>query len=175
MKQIETLRLLLRPIEPGDAEAYFLLESNPQVKKFLGETTARSVAFYRQQIAAAGHSSRTLGITLKNGGLFIGRCGFTHNALVEGWEINIVLGPLHWGCGYGKEVGGLLQHGFDELRVDTIFGAVDAEHSRSIALCKSLDMQFQPQLQFTKLRRPVQVFTSGRTLPRYDGGCLALP
>ena len=33
----------------------------------------------------------------------IGRCGFTENALVEGWEINIVLAGMFWRFGFATE------------------------------------------------------------------------
>ena len=37
LKPIETARLLLRPLEKTDTERLFLLDSNPEVMKYVGQ------------------------------------------------------------------------------------------------------------------------------------------
>jgi ribosomal-protein-alanine N-acetyltransferase len=160
LTEIETRRLVLRPLRPDDAPAYHAIEADPEVKKFVGDVTTRSVDYYRARFANAPHPY-TFAVVRKQDGRFIGRCGFTENALVEGWEINIVLAEDVWRLGFAREIGTvLLAHGFQILGATTIFGVADAENHASIALCRKLSMQPQPQFSFRKNGRPVCVYAA---------------
>lgn len=160
LTEIQTLRLVLRPLQPDDAPAYHALEADPEVKKFVGPVTNRTVEHYRDQFMNSPHPY-TLGIVRKEDHRFIGRCGFTENALVDGWEINIVLAKEAWRHGFAYEIGtALLAHGFRALGITTIFGVADAENHASISLCRKLGMRPQPQFSFSKNRRPVHVYAA---------------
>ncbi len=147
LPQIETPRLFLRFLKVEDAADCHALETDPEVKQFLGGPSRKSVQFYRSQIAerAAGVST-TLAVTLKKTGEFLGRCGFTeYREFVEtvGWEINIVLGRQ---CpkkqGYATEIGlALIRSGFDTLGCGTILGVAETANIASLKLCEKLGMK----------------------------------
>lgn len=157
---IETERLRLRPLEVRDASDYHRLEVDPEVKRFLGGPTSEPASFYRTQLASGALSQVPIfAVTLNETGTFVGRCGFTENDLVNGWEINIVLAREHWGKGFGTETGSvLIPFGFGFLATNVIFGVADAANTSSIRLCEKLRMEHQPQYCFTKKGRPLRIF-----------------
>jgi RimJ/RimL family protein N-acetyltransferase len=111
------------------------------VKQFLRGPSKLSIEDYR---AGIGKNDRDgLTVTLKDTGVFIGRCGFTQNLFVDGWEIDIVLARPYQRNGYGTEIGSaLIPIGFESLKCNIIFGVPDAANAASIRLCGKLGMKF---------------------------------
>ena len=142
---IETSRLLLRSVTAEDAPNYHALETDPEVKRFLLRGSSKlSVEDYRSGISKGGLGlANPLAVIIKNTGAFAGRCGFTENFFVEGWEIHIVLARAYQRQGYGTEIGlALIPQGFSALGCNTIFGVMDAANSVIICLCEKLVMKF---------------------------------
>ena len=50
LKPIETPRLILRPLEKNDAERLFLLDSNPEVMKYVGQPVLTEIAQTKQYL-----------------------------------------------------------------------------------------------------------------------------
>jgi ribosomal-protein-alanine N-acetyltransferase len=132
LSAIETDRFVLRRLTVEDAPHYHSLETDPEVKRFLGGPSTMSVQDYEDRIAkGASGLSTTLAVTPKNTGKYLGRCGFTEYtecAETINWEINIVLSRE---CpkkqGYATEIGlVLIPRGFETLRCQTILGVADA-------------------------------------------------
>ena len=145
MPTIETPRLLLRRVAVEDASNYHALETDPEVKRFLRRGPSRlSVEDYRNGINKGALGLATpLAVIVKSTGAFAGRCGFTKNFFVEGWEIYIVLARPYWKQEYGTEIGSaLLLHGFDALQCGTIYGIMDEGNRASQRLCEKLGMKY---------------------------------
>jgi [ribosomal protein S5]-alanine N-acetyltransferase len=162
LPDIQTERLFLRRLKPEDAAAYHALETDPEVKKFLGGPSTRDVDYYRQRIEEnAPGLATTLAVTLKMTGQFLGRCGFTNNRTPE-WEINIVLASQYQGQGYGKEIGlALISRVFEALECDEILGVADPANTRSHALCEKLGMKFHRDQTFEG--QPMRIYVKRRT------------
>jgi RimJ/RimL family protein N-acetyltransferase len=146
----ETDHLALRPLRVEDARDYHALETDPEVKRFLGGPSKLTIEQYASKIGAgAAALATTLAVTSKETGKFVGRCGFTeYTELCEtiGWEINIVLCRGIWNHGYGTEVGwALIPLGFAVLGCNKLLGVADAANDASLALCGRLRMTFEKE------------------------------
>ena len=80
LKSIETARLLLRPLEKNDAERLFLLDSNPEVMKYVGQPVLSEVSQTREVLEMIQKQYQENGIGRyavieKESGLLIGWCG----------------------------------------------------------------------------------------------------
>src|SRR5438045_9292885 len=80
---LTTKRLLLRPIQPNDAEALFAIFSDEEAMQFYGQEPHRSLAdtheLIRQlQVRYAQRKSIRWGITLQGVDRMIGSCSFHH-------------------------------------------------------------------------------------------------
>jgi ribosomal-protein-alanine N-acetyltransferase len=156
--------LLLRCVSVEDAADYHALETDPEVKRFLPCGPSKlSVEEYKARISAGGLGLETpLAVIVQSTGAFAGRCGFTKNPTVEGWEIHILLAPSYWKQGYGTEIGSaLLQDGFNVLGCSTIFGIVDLDNNASRRLCKKLGMTFKHSTKYSG--RSQDVYSINRT------------
>ncbi|HEY5743923.1 MAG TPA: GNAT family N-acetyltransferase [Terrimicrobiaceae bacterium] len=160
--EIETDRLLLRRLKVEDAPDYHALETDEDVKRFLSRPSRLTVQDYADSIEKGVPGLATmLAVTLKKTGEFLGRCGFTYNDFLDGWEINIVLHRRYWGYGYASEIGSsLISRGFDLLGCQIVYGVVDAQNTASIHLCEKIGLVRQPNVQFSRDGRPAQVYAT---------------
>jgi RimJ/RimL family protein N-acetyltransferase len=102
---IETENCLVRLIEKRDARAYHRLESDPEVKRFLGGPTTADVQSYCRKLATLKPQlDAPLAITRKRTGEFLGSCGFAYDAFLDAWEVNVVLQRATWHQGLAKEI-----------------------------------------------------------------------
>jgi [ribosomal protein S5]-alanine N-acetyltransferase len=152
---IRTDRFILRPLEDKDAEPYHAVETDREVKRFLGGASEHDVERYRTMIRQKESwpgAATTLAATLRQDGSFLGRCGFLEYYEGErkiGWQIQIVLGRQ---CprrkGYATEIGrALMNCGFEKLETDVIFGIFQVADEQganeaSEGLCKKLEFEY---------------------------------
>jgi RimJ/RimL family protein N-acetyltransferase len=129
----------------ADASNYHALQSDPEVKRFLGGPTKRNVDYYRKRLAAIKPQlDSPLAITSRETGEFLGTCGFTHDPFLDGWELNVVLARRNWGHGLASEiVDALLQTAFEKLGFCKLFGAADRQNLGSIALLRKFCFERQ--------------------------------
>lgn len=151
MTVIETERLLLRTWTQNDAEAYFLINQDPQVLEFLpGPLTKEQVCEF---ILSANRSQDKLGYTLfaaelEESAQFIGFIGLwymdrnfkTHftPAVDVGWR----LGSQYWGKGYATEgARASLDYGFSCIGLHEIVAMTVPANIRSIRVMEKIGMQ----------------------------------
>ncbi|WP_454047131.1 GNAT family N-acetyltransferase [Chryseobacterium sp. Marseille-Q8038] len=139
--KIETKRLILRKLEEADVERIFLLDSNPEVMKYLGEpvTTVEEskevIKMIQKQYEENGVGR--LAIIEKESGLLIGWCGLKLltqpvNGYVNTLDLGYRLIPEFWGKGYAMEAAkASLYYGFDELKAAVIYAFADAGNTGS--------------------------------------------
>ncbi|MDR2223700.1 MAG: GNAT family N-acetyltransferase [Flavobacteriaceae bacterium] len=114
MKEIiETDRVIIRPIEEGDVEGMYILDSDSRVQEFLGKKTVQSkeevlsvIRFIRQQYEDYGIGRWA--VIEKETNSFIGWTGFKYiNNGTNGVEEYLDLGYRFiydaWGKGYATE------------------------------------------------------------------------
>jgi len=143
---IETERLILRKFVEEDNERLFLLDSDPEVMKYIGiapltkaEESKEVVKMIMQQYEDNGLGR--LAAIEKESGLLVGWSGLKlHTAEINGHQNFYDLGyrflPETWGKGYAFESGkASLEFGFNDLNADAIYANA---HSENIASNKVL-------------------------------------
>jgi ribosomal-protein-alanine N-acetyltransferase len=142
---IETPRLILRQIEPRDAEALFATFSDEVVMEFYGEAPHRSVDDSRELIRKqqgwyARRGGIRWGITRKGDDTVIGSCGLFH--FDEGFhraETGYELGRAYWRQGIMREaLGAMLTFAFAEMRLHRVEAVTDADNEGSQGLLRAL-------------------------------------
>jgi len=159
---IETKRLMLREILPTDVEGMFELDSNIEVHKYLGnkpiktkEEAVKIIQFVREQYKERG-IGRFAAIE-KSTGEFIGWSGLKLN-LDEKEELNgkrnfYDIGyrfiPRYWGNGYATESSlAILDFGFNELKLEVIYGAAEIDNIASNIVLKKIGLYFINEFHF---------------------------
>ncbi|WPO92175.1 GNAT family N-acetyltransferase [Chryseobacterium sp. HR92] len=139
--KIETKRLILRKLEETDVERIFLLDSNPEVMKYLGKPVATKeeskevIQMIRKQYEENGVGR--LAVIEKESGLLIGWCGLKLlTKPINGYKNVLELGyrfiPEFWGKGYATETTErTLEYGFIELNANVIYAYADSGNTGS--------------------------------------------
>jgi [ribosomal protein S5]-alanine N-acetyltransferase len=151
---INTDRLLLRKIQPGDAEALFTILSDEEVMQFYGHEPHRSLDDTRELIKQmhtdyANQKALRWGITLKGEDRLIGSCSFHHfdsdfHRAETGYELN----RTFWGKGIMIEaMSAILNYGFTELRLNLVEAIIDIANERSKSLLLKLGFMYEGNLR----------------------------
>ncbi|MEO6547777.1 MAG: GNAT family N-acetyltransferase [Ferruginibacter sp.] len=142
---IETERLLLRPMSENDAQAIFELSSNEEVMKFIDKERAASIAdaevFVNRIIQSLiANEGITWAICLKEDpDILIGTIGYWR-LIKEHYraEIGYMLHPDFWKKGIMKEaLERVIEVGFDELKLHSIEAQIKPANAASAAILVS--------------------------------------
>ncbi len=150
--RLETERLLLRDIEVSDANRLFLLDSDPEVMKYIGveplteiEQTREMIKMIHQQYIDNGIGRWA--VVEKETGLLIGWSGLkilrnTINGYQDVYELGYRFLPEKWGKGYATESAkASLEYGFNELKTDVIYAYADENNMASIRTLEKLGFE----------------------------------
>ncbi|MDB5201072.1 MAG: hypothetical protein JWQ27_481 [Ferruginibacter sp.] len=149
---LETPRLLLRKFTLEDAPFIIELLNSDGWLKYIGDRNVKTVdeaKVYLQQVMKgdAGIGFGFCHVALKEGNIPIGLCGFVKREELDHADIGFAFLPQYLRKGYGKEAAqACLDHGFSKLNMDRVLAITMAENSSSIALLKSLGMQFEKNI-----------------------------
>lgn len=142
----ETKRLQHRAFTLDDAEAFFALNSNPDIMRFTGEPMLSSVDEARTAIASyPDFDERGYGrwaSVLKETQTIIGFCGLKYLADLDAVDVGYRFLPQYWGRGLATEACiASLDFGFNTLRLEEIIGLVLPENAASIRVLEKAGMQ----------------------------------
>ncbi|NIF04407.1 GNAT family N-acetyltransferase [Chryseobacterium sp. Tr-659] len=150
--KIETKRLILRKLEDTDFERIFLLDSNPEVMKYIGVPVLTDIHqskdvinMIRKQYEENGVGR--LGVVEKESGLLIGWSGLKLlTQEINGYKNVLELGyrflPESWGKGYAVEAGiASLDYGFNDLNAKVIYACAHSEHEVSNHILRKLGFE----------------------------------
>lgn len=154
---IQTERLILRPFEPGDREAYIEFLADPRVGAWLGGPFSREAAARRfddrlpDQADAA--CPQRMALVRRADGRLIGHCGLAavpeHSAMPAGLEIGWALIPDSWGKGYASEAArAAIADGFARWDIPEILAFTGETNHRSQAVMRRLGMARDPGRDF---------------------------
>ena len=147
---IETERLLLRPLEMGDAEDIFEWVSDPQVTAYLFWQAHQSIEDSRDFIAwVTSDDFACWGIVLTENGKVIGNC-FLHNVNFEHKraEIAFNIGRQYWRKGYATETAqAIIRFGFESWRLNRIEGTCMVENRASGRVMEKVGMTLEGVLR----------------------------
>ena len=142
--RLETERLLLRKIVPGDAAALYAIFCDDEVTRYYDLATMVDLAdaetMVRRLAARFKHSQAIRwGIVRKQDGVFVGTCGFHFQAAGFKAEIGYDLARMHWHQGYMVEaLRAMLAYGFETLKLNRIEALVMPGNEASAALLRRL-------------------------------------
>jgi [ribosomal protein S5]-alanine N-acetyltransferase len=152
---LETDRLLLREFVEEDAEAFFKLNTDPQVIRFVPDKPLLSVEQARQILLdhpIADYRKHGFGrgaCILKSSGEQIGFAGLKY--LEELGEVDVAyrLLPAHWGQGYATEAAlASVQFGFADLRLKRMIGLVMPENLASARVLEKAGLRYIERVTF---------------------------
>ncbi|WP_428069885.1 GNAT family N-acetyltransferase [Chryseobacterium gambrini] len=156
---LETQRLILRKFEETDAERLFLLDSDPEVMKYIGVpplsdiTESENVIKMIQQQYLDNGVGR-LAVIEKESGLLIGWSGLKLlTQEINGYNNIYDLGyrfiPVYWGKGYALESAkASLDFGFNDLKAETMYAHAHSENEGSNHILRKLG--FEKTGEFTE-------------------------
>lgn len=149
---IETKRLILRKFEDTDFEQMFLMDSNPEVMKYIGVPLLTDVNESKNLIKNlqkqyAENGVGRLAVVEKESGLVTGWSGLKllteeingyHNILELGYRFL----PEFWGKGYALEAAeASLDLGFNHLNAEAIYANAHIENRGSIHILSKLGFE----------------------------------
>ena len=142
MKQIETERLIMRELELSDAEGLFELDSNPEVLKYIGIDTVKTIEeslgvirMLQRQYVENGIGRWA--VIEKSTGEFMGWSGLKLyrepiNNQTNIYELGYRFIPRYWGKGFATESArAWVNYAFDELKIDKLFAFTDLGNDSS--------------------------------------------
>lgn len=144
MAVLHTDRLLLRPLDFADAEAYAAVRFHPEVAKWLRPPEGSPIEAARANIErfVQSWSERRYapwGIFLD--GRLIGQGGLNYVPEFDGTEVLWALHPGAWGKGYATEMArAALEFGFGELGLSMIFAITKPDNLASQAVMRRLGL-----------------------------------
>jgi ribosomal-protein-alanine N-acetyltransferase len=152
---LETDRLLLRKYAEEDAEAFFELNSDPRVLRFVPDAPLVNVEQARQILVdhpIADYQKHGFGrcaCILKSTGQQIGFAGLKY--LEELGEVDVAyrLLPSCWGRGLATEAAlASVRYGFAELRLKRIIGLAMPENVASIRVLEKAGLRYLEEVSF---------------------------
>ncbi len=156
--QFETKRFIVRPLETGDAEGIFALDSDPEVHEFLGKSPITTM---EQAEAVIQHVHKQykengigrLAVIDKETKDFIGWTGLKLEREVrEGlayYDLGYRFRKKYWGQGIATETAlASLKFGFETLNLKEICGAAEARHTASNKVLKKVGLTFIETFEF---------------------------
>ncbi|WP_440145116.1 GNAT family N-acetyltransferase [Aeromonas veronii] len=147
MFKLETQRLILRDMQPADAEAFVSISQESKYQRFYSESDCAPDK-YRQLtqlfIVQASEQPRTayqLAIEYKTTGEFIGTVGLRLEADSQA-SMGCGMARAYQGNGLIHEAAySLMNVGFRELGVHRIYAETISQNRAAIRLCKALGMR----------------------------------
>lgn len=178
MIELETERLILRPVEARDVDAFAPYLADPEVVRFIGgEPMSRReveerIALWRDRFSRDGFGHFAL--VRREDGCIVGRCGLLVWT-VPGWEITTraevtgeyeievgwMLGRAHWGHGYATEAArAVCGLAFGELGLERLISLIADANIASAAVAKRLGMTVEGATRM--LDMPVSIWALAR-------------
>lgn len=153
MRIIETERLFLREFLISDAEQLYLLNKDPEVIQFTGDSAFRNVAeaksFLENYEQYRKFGFGRWAVIDKYSGDFLGWCGLRYDAAVDETDIGFRFFKRYWNKGYATESArAAINMGFDKFRLQTLVGRAMKENTASIKVLEKLGMSFEKEFDF---------------------------
>jgi [ribosomal protein S5]-alanine N-acetyltransferase len=152
---LETDRLLLREYVEEDAEAFFKLNSDPEVLRFIPDKALLNVEQARQLLVdhpIADYRKYGFGrgaCILKSTGEQIGFAGLKY--LEELGEVDVAFRLMrsHWGLGLATEAAlASVHHGFANLNLERIIGLVMPQNLASVRVLEKTGLRYEETVSF---------------------------
>ncbi|MET7036110.1 GNAT family N-acetyltransferase [Elizabethkingia miricola] len=142
----------MRPFEETDAEGLFLLDSNPEVMKYVGGIVSTEVEQSRQMIEFIQNQYKEngvgrLAVIEKSSNILIGWSGLKYltkeiNGMKNVYELGYRFLPEYWGKGYATETAiAALNYAFNEIKTDVVYAMAVTENAGSNHVLRKLGFE----------------------------------
>jgi [ribosomal protein S5]-alanine N-acetyltransferase len=150
MMRIETERLILRPLEARDGEAWIAMISDPEVRRYLPPGPVPTLHDFPTLIEKRQRMERERGYAIwaveeKSSGELVGQCGL-FPAEGKGPEVEIAyhFDKASWGKGYATEAASaVLVRGLGPIGLKRIIGIVMPENIASCRVLEKAGLRFE--------------------------------
>jgi len=145
--QIETQRLVLKPMTEADATDLYTLNIDPEVIRYTGDGPFKSVEealdFIRGYDVFEKYGRGRFSTFIKGTGEYIGWCGLAYLSKKNEFDIGYRFMKKYWGKGYATEsASACLRDGFTRLRLEKIIASAMKENVASINVFKKLGLKY---------------------------------
>jgi len=146
---IETERLILRTVAPGDTAFYLALVNDPAFLEHIGDRGIRTLDDAREALLAGpiamqetrGHSLYV--VELKEDGSPIGMCGLIKRDSLDGVDIGYAFLPAWRGRGYAREAGQGVLAFAPSLGLRRVLAITSPNNIASNFLLRKIGMRFE--------------------------------
>ena len=152
---LETDRLLLREYVEEDADAFFKLNSDPEVLRFVPDKRLLNVEQARQILIdhpIADYRKYGFGrgaCILKSTGEQIGFAGLKYLEELDEVDVAFRLMRTHWGLGLATEAAlAAVRFGFTDLDLKRIIGLVMPENIASVRVLEKTGLRYADSVSF---------------------------
>lgn len=156
---IETERLILRELHPTDGGAFFELDSNAEVHRYVGnnpittpEQALENINNIRRQYEENGIGrwavieKATCSFIGWSGLKFIKECQNNH---INFYDVGYRLIPKFWSKGYATEsTMAAIEYGFTKLNLTEIIGIADVDNTKSRRALEKCGLRFIEKFEF---------------------------
>lgn len=166
MQRIETERLTLRPFTLDDLDALFLVNSDPDVMKYIGDGNPLSQQQTRARLDAIithwdRHGFGLWAVVHKPDAAVIGFCGLQFLENTPEVEVGYRLRKASWGMGLATEaVKASLEYGFGKLGLDRIVAVVHPDNIASQKVLAKNGLRYEKDARY--YNTDVKYFALGR-------------
>lgn len=150
LKVLETSRLVLRRLTPGDAAFVLELLNDPDWVRNIGDRGARTLddaALYVRSGPMASYARWGFGlylVELKEGGAPAGMCGLIKRDGLDDVDVGFAFLPAFRGRGLAREAAAAtLEYGMKTLGLRRVVAITTLENHPSIRLLESIGLRFE--------------------------------
>lgn len=169
MKVLETNRLILRWLRPGDAEFLIRLLNEPSFLRYIGDRGVRNLAdAHRYLLEGPLESYRQLGfglymVELKEGGVPSGLCGLLKREALADVDIGFAFLPQFWSQGYAFEAASaVMTHARLSLGLERVVAITSQDNASSARLLGKLGFVFERLIRLSDDEPELRLFAWGR-------------
>ena len=148
--ELETRRLALRRLVPGDAAFYLALVSDPAWVRFIGDKKLKSLEEARKSLeegpiaAYARTGFGLLRVDRRSDGQPLGICGLIKRETLDDVDLGFAFLPAYRGQGFALEAAeAAVAHARDELRLRRLVAIASPENTDSLKLLARLGMKHE--------------------------------
>lgn len=165
MEILETERLAMRRLAPGNLDDLYALYRDPDIRRYFPEGVL-TLEETRDELAwflngHPDHPELGLWATIhKESGGFIGRCGLLPWTIdgVDEVEIAYLIAKPYWRQGLGAEAArALVRYGFETLGLKRLIALIDPAHEASIRTAMGVGFRFEKEVEMQGVRSAVYV------------------
>jgi ribosomal-protein-alanine N-acetyltransferase len=154
--KIETERLLLRPFNLGDLEAFSLICADPEVMRFIGSGKTLEKEAVKQQMLSwiASYEEQGFGLLaliLKENEKLLGFCGLMQQIVDDETyiELGYRLDRAFWGKGIASEAAkSIRDYAFNQLDIPYLISIIQVDNIASKMVAEKIGMKYMKQTHF---------------------------